>query len=82
MSILDDENKLIEGVIAHSTMLAEIQDICKSIIENELGNTDRVQELKDELKEQEVELTEKMNNYLDGKITATEMFTEGTGDVQ
>ena len=38
MSILDDENKLIEGVIAHSTMLAEIQDICKSIIENELGN--------------------------------------------
>lgn len=52
------------------------------VIENELGNTDRVQELKDELKEQEVELTEKMNNYLDGKITATEMFTEGTGDVQ
>ena len=38
MSILDDENKLIEGVIAHSTMLAEIQDFCKSIIENELGN--------------------------------------------
>lgn len=52
------------------------------VIENELGNKTRVQELKDELKEQEVELTEKMNDYLSGKITATEMFTEGTGDVQ
>lgn len=38
MSILDDENKLIAGVITHSTMVAEIHDICKSIIENELRN--------------------------------------------
>lgn len=52
------------------------------VIETELGNSETVKEHKKFLKEQEIELTEKMNKYLDGEITATEMFTEGTGDVQ
>ncbi len=52
------------------------------VIENELGNTEAVEEMKSTLEEDEVELTEKMNNYLKGKITAKQMFTEGTGDVE
>ncbi len=52
------------------------------VAENELGNKDNVQEIKDILEEHEVELTEKMEKYLKGKITAKQMFTEGTGDVE
>ncbi len=52
------------------------------VIENELGNTETVEEYKDILAEQEIELTDKMNDYFKGKITANQMFTEGTGDVQ
>ena len=36
MSLLDDEDVLIGRAIKDSNMIAEIQDICKSIIENEL----------------------------------------------
>ncbi len=52
------------------------------VVENELGNKDKVQEIKDILEERDVELTEKMEKYLKGKITAEQMFTEGTGDVE
>ena len=52
------------------------------VIENELGNDDRVKELKEILKENNMEISEKTKNYLKGKISAQEMFTEGTGDVQ
>ncbi len=52
------------------------------VIENELGRTDVVKELTETLEDEEVELTEKMKNYLNGKITAKQMFTEGTGDVE
>ena len=52
------------------------------VAENELGNKDTVKALKEEMEENGVELSEKMNKYLKGKITAKEMFMEGTGDVQ
>ena len=52
------------------------------VIENELGNDDRVKELKETLKENNIEISEKTKNYLKGKISAQEMFTEGTGDVE
>ena len=52
------------------------------VVENELGNKDNVKQIKAALEEQEVELTEKMEKYLKGKITAEQMFTEGTGDVE
>lgn len=52
------------------------------VIENELGNDDRVKELKETLKENNMEISEKTKNYLKGKISAQEMFTEGTGDVE
>lgn len=51
------------------------------IIENELDNKDRVKQIKEILEEQEIDIPERTNNYLKGKITAKEMFTEGTGDV-
>ncbi len=52
------------------------------VIENELGNDDTVKEYEELLEEQGVELTDKLNNYFKGKITAKQMFTEGTGDVE
>ncbi len=52
------------------------------VAENELGNDDRVKEIKDTMKEEQMEISEKTNKYLKGKISAREMFTEGTGDVE
>ncbi len=52
------------------------------VVENELGNDDRVKELKETLKENNMEISEKTKKYLKGKISAQEMFTEGTGDVE
>ncbi len=52
------------------------------VIENELGNDDAVEDLKDTLEENNIELSEKMEKYIKGKITARQMFTEGTGDVE
>ena len=52
------------------------------VVENELGNKENVEDIKEILEEHEVELTEKMEKYLKGKITAKQMFTEGTGDVE
>lgn len=52
------------------------------VIENELGNKDAVKEIKEIMKEEELEISERTNKYLKGKITAKELFTEGTGDVE
>lgn len=52
------------------------------VVENELGNDDRVKELKEALKENNIDISEKTKKYLKGKISAQEMFTEGTGDVE
>ena len=52
------------------------------IIENELGNKDEVKEIKELMKEEGLEISERTNKYLKGKISAKEMFTEGTGDVE
>ncbi len=52
------------------------------IVENELGNKDKVKEIKEIMKEEKLEIPERTNKYLKGKISAKEMFTEGTGDVE
>ncbi len=52
------------------------------IIENELGNKDKVEEIKEVMKEEGLEISDRTQKYLKGKITAKEMFTEGTGDVE
>ena len=52
------------------------------VIENELGNDEKVKELRKTLKDNNIELSEKIKDYLKGKISAQEMFAEGTGDVE
>lgn len=52
------------------------------VVENELDNKDRVKELKDIMKDNDMEISEKTKKYLKGEISAQEMFTEGTGDVE
>ena len=52
------------------------------VVENELGNKERVKELKEFMKENEVEISEKTKKYLKGNISAQEMFTKGAGDVE
>ncbi len=52
------------------------------VIERELGNTRTVENYKELLSEEEVEFPDRMNDYLNEKITARELFTEGTGEVQ
>lgn len=52
------------------------------IIENELGNKDKVKEIKATMEDEGLEISERTQKYLKGKITAKEMFTEGTGDVE
>jgi Flp pilus assembly protein TadD len=51
------------------------------VIENELGNTENVEAIKEIYKNAEVEIPERVQSCLDGKMTAKEVFTEGTGDV-
>lgn len=52
------------------------------VIENELGNTDSVEAFKSALEEQGVEISDRVNDYLAGKLTAQQLFTEGTGEVE
>lgn len=52
------------------------------VIENELGNKEVVDEMIMTIENGGLALTEKMKDYLNGKITAEQMFTEGSGDVE
>lgn len=47
------------------------------VVENELGNTENA----DSIKAMFEEIPERVQSYLDGEMTAAELFTEGTGDV-
>jgi tetratricopeptide (TPR) repeat protein len=53
-----------------------------AVIENELGNKDAVESYLNELEQNDLELSEKLQSYFDGEITAVQVFTEGTGDVE
>jgi tetratricopeptide (TPR) repeat protein len=52
------------------------------VVENELGNTETVNNMIVLLENNGLELSDKLNNYLSGKITAKQMFTEGSGEVE
>lgn len=52
------------------------------VVENELGNKTEVKEIKSAMKEDSLEITERVDDYLHGKLSAKELFTEGVGDVQ
>lgn len=52
------------------------------VIENELGNDDKVEEYKKAIKDMDAKLSDKMKSYLKGEISAKDMFTKGTGEVE
>jgi tetratricopeptide (TPR) repeat protein len=52
------------------------------VVENELGNKIAVKQVKEDLKEISLEITDRVDDYLDGKMSAKQLFTEGVGDVQ
>ncbi len=52
------------------------------VIENELGNTKAVDETSSLLQMYGLSVSGRVNSYLSGKITAEQLFTEGTGDVE
>ncbi|MBR4287603.1 MAG: tetratricopeptide repeat protein [Clostridia bacterium] len=52
------------------------------VIENELGNTETVEETVSMLQSYGLEVSDRVNSYLAGKITTEQLFTEGTGDVE
>jgi tetratricopeptide (TPR) repeat protein len=52
------------------------------VIENEQGNKEAVAEIKNLLEENGINLSERLNGYLDGEFTAKQIFTEGSGDVE
>lgn len=52
------------------------------VIENEQGNKETVAEMKKLLEDNGIQLTERLNSYLSGKITAKQLFTEGSGDAE
>lgn len=59
-------------------------DLCYAVslvIESELGNTETVAELKEMYVNAKVDIPVRVQEYLDGKLTAVQVFTEGTGDV-
>lgn len=52
------------------------------VIENEQGNKETVAEMKKLLEDNGIGLSESLNSYLGGKITAKQLFSEGAGDVE
>ena len=49
---------------------------------NELGDTKTFEEVQSVLDNAGLTAPEKIQNYLDGKITVKEIFMEGTGDIE
>lgn len=49
---------------------------------HELGKSENQAAAEEKLEALETEYTDRMNDYLNGKITAVQLFTEGTGDVE
>jgi hypothetical protein len=76
----DEAKKVIdEGIAIQEYAVIYLTAI---VIENELGNTDAIEFYKSALEEQGVEISDRVNDYLAGKLTAQQLFTEGTGEVE
>ena len=72
-AVIDEALKIQEYAVLYFTAI---------VVENELGNTDAVESYKTALKEENVEISERMTKYLSGKLTVLQLFTEGTGEVE
>lgn len=52
------------------------------VVENEAGNAQAVAQYKTALETSGVSVSERVESYFNGEITAVQLFTEGTGDVE
>jgi tetratricopeptide (TPR) repeat protein len=77
---LKGAKEIIDGIIASGGTDYLYLSI-SLVIETELGNTENVDALKERLETDEIEIPERVQDYLDGELTAKELFTEGSGDV-
>ncbi len=71
--VLEEANKLEQNGLLSITLL---------VVENELGNADAVKEIKTYLEENNVEIPQRTQEYLSGKLTLQKLFGEGTGDIE
>lgn len=53
-----------------------------AVVLNELQKNDELKSLNATLETSQIPYTDRMNDYFAGKLSAKELFTEGTGDVQ
>lgn len=72
-AVLEDANQIEQNGLISITLL---------VVENELGNTKAVEEIKTYLKSNEVEIPQRTQDYLSGKLTLQKLFGEGTGDIE
>lgn len=82
--LLQGEAKEAQKVIEEGSALGEyaVMYYTYLIIANEAGDTDKVTEIQKILDDAQVETPEKVQKYLDGKLSYKKLFTEGTGDIQ
>lgn len=71
--IVDEALELQEYAVLYFTAM---------VVENELGNDDTVEEYKSVLETEGVEMSDRVEDYLSGKMSAVQLFTEGTGEVE
>lgn len=82
--LLQGEAKEAQKVIEEGSSLGEyaVMYYTYLIIANEAGDTKKVEEIQKILTDAKVETPEKIQKYLDGKLSYKKLFTEGTGDIQ
>ncbi len=82
--LLNGDAKEAQKVIEDGSALGEyaVMYFTYLVIANENGDTEKVEEIKGILSDAEVETPEKVQKYLDGKLSYKKLFTEGTGDIE
>ena len=82
--LLQGDAKEAQKVIEEGSSLGEyaVMYYTYLIIANENGDTKKVEEIQKILTDAKVETPEKVQKYLDGKLSYKKLFTEGTGDIQ
>lgn len=75
--------ELLGGLMNDSSFSGYAQFYMTYIVAaHELGKTDNQAAAEEKLQTLETAYTDRMNDYLAGKLTAVQMFTKGTGDVE
>ena len=82
--LLQGETKEAQKVVEDGLALGEyaVMYYTYLVIANENGDTKKVEEIQQILDDAQVETPEKIQKYLEGKLSYKKLFTEGTGDIQ